>query len=122
MPENKKISLNFGRLGQQEVRAMAGDTLGDVPAPQGAPAEATTAKKPRTPIVFTMIDDNTLEVREKGLVSTFNFASQQVTYVSEGAAVNVAVMAFKDVLSPTAVSDAFANLKMLGGNPKSYSP
>lgn len=121
MPENKKISLNFGRIKQSDLAVMASDTLGDVPA-AAAPDDTAPEPKPRGPIAFTKIDDNTLEVTEPGLVSTFNFATRKVTYVSQGAAVNVAVLDFADVKSPTAVSDAFANLKMLGGNPKPYTP
>ena len=122
MTVKKKISLNFGRIDKAQVDAVAADTLGAavvVPAPEAA---TTPAPAPRGPMAFVKLDDDTLEVKETGLTSTFNFKTQQVTYVSSGAAVNVAVLAFNDVKSPTAVADAFANLKMLGGNPAPYTP
>lgn len=121
MPENKKISLNFGRMKQHDLTAIANNTLGDMPVP-AAPDDTAPPPQPRGPIALIKVDDDTLEVRETGLTSTFNFETQKVTYVSSGAAVNVAVLTFDQVKSPTAVSDAFANLKMLGGNPKPYTP
>lgn len=121
MPENKKISLNFGRIKQHDLTVMANDTLGDIPV-AAAPDDTAAVPKPRGPIAFVKVDDNTLEITEPGLVSTFNFATRKVTYVSQGAVVNGAVMDFADVKSPTLVSEAFENLKMLGGNPKPYTP
>ena len=122
MTAKKKISLNFGRIDKAQVDAMAADTLGDAVVVAAPETPLAPDPSPRGPIAFLKLDDDTLEVKETGLTSTFNFKTQQVTYVSSGAAVNVAVLAFGDVKSPTAVSDAYANLKMLGGNPKPYTP
>jgi len=124
MTEKKKISLNFRRIDKAQVGAVAADTLGDVAAtaPDTQPERDPAAAAPRGPIAFVKLDDQTLEVKEAGLTSTFNFKTRQVTYISDGAMVNVAVLSFEQVKSPTTIADAYANLKMLGGNPSPYVP
>jgi len=132
MTATKKISLNFGRIDKAQVGAVAAGTLGHavVAAPDTLPpAPDAPAAEPRGPVALIKMDDQTLEVKEKGLSVLFNFEMRKVTYVSfktvsaqHFAAVIEEELPFDQVKSPTAISDAYANLKMLGGNPRPYTP
>ena len=123
MTEKKKISLNFGRIDKAQVGAMAADTLGDAAVgtqPETEKSAPDAGSPRRGPIAFVMLDDQTLEVKETGLTSTFNFETQQVSYTSTDPKVNGTTVPFDKVSSRTVISQAYINLCRLGGFPRPY--
>lgn len=117
MSDKKTISLNFGRMDKAHVDSVAADTLGDVSeAAPSAPATGTA------PFAYIKNSQDEVAYQQKELTTIFNFEKQRVTYVSADASINGTSVPFDKFSSPTAVADAYANLKMLGGNPKPYTP
>lgn len=69
---------------------------------------------------FAVVNDNSIEVRERDLSMTFNFWTQQVIYKfpdSKGAPV---ICAFSAIDRQEAIDEAYETLKRLGGRPPEY--
>jgi|GEM_PF-2417381 len=115
MTDKKKISLNFGRIGKAQVDSVATETLGDVPQ-----EEQQASAAPSVQPGFFLISHDEIVLREKDLVTLFNFARQKITFGSADPAVNEKSIPFTEFKSPAVISEAYKKLRQLGGNPKPY--